>query len=366
MAQFIQGLELSRLYYLEAVKPILDAHFPDLRYDAALIGSGSEVLGFDTARSTDHHWGCRVMLFLSEADHTRCAPEMDAALRRELPHRFRGYPTSMTPDAGEPWVLHFDESRTAGEVAHFNTIRTVGDFVQEALEWDGVTPLEVTDWLTFPQQNLRVLTAGGVWYSGLGAVERVRQQLAYFPHDVWLYLLAAGWARIGQEEAFVGRGGEVGDELGSRVITARLIRDLMFLCFLMEKVYAPYPKWYGTGFARLTCASTLTPIFHRALSAQHWQQREAHLCHAYETIAKLHNALGLTDPLPTDVTRYHGRPFNVIHGDRFADALIKVITDPEVKHIAQQPLIGSIDQFSDNTDFRANLRKREALKALYR
>ncbi len=37
MAQFIQGLELSRLYYLEAVKPILDAHFPDLRYDAALI-----------------------------------------------------------------------------------------------------------------------------------------------------------------------------------------------------------------------------------------------------------------------------------------------------------------------------------------
>ena len=37
---------------------------------------------------------------------------------------------------------------------------------------------------------------------------------------------------------FVGRitgpCGEVGDELGSRVITARLIRELLFLFFLME------------------------------------------------------------------------------------------------------------------------------------
>ena len=67
MAQFIQGLELSLLYYLEAVQPILAAQFPNLRYDAALIGSGSEVLGFDTSRSTDHHWGCRVLLFLNDA-----------------------------------------------------------------------------------------------------------------------------------------------------------------------------------------------------------------------------------------------------------------------------------------------------------
>ena len=33
--------------YEEAVAPILDSHLPDLEYSAALIGSGSEVLGFD-------------------------------------------------------------------------------------------------------------------------------------------------------------------------------------------------------------------------------------------------------------------------------------------------------------------------------
>lgn len=37
-AVFIPGRELSRLYFVEAVKPILDDAFPDLRYDATLIG----------------------------------------------------------------------------------------------------------------------------------------------------------------------------------------------------------------------------------------------------------------------------------------------------------------------------------------
>lgn len=365
MTEFIPGLELSRLFFREAVKPILDARFPDLRYDAALIGSGSEVLGFDTPRSADHHWGCRVLLFLSDPDHTAYASAIDDALKQDLPHRFRGYPTSMKASPGEAHVRLLDTDKQDGLVEHFVSVYTVRDFLIGALEWDGFTPLDAADWLTFPQQWLRALTAGGVWHSGLGEVERVRARLAYFPRDVWLYLLAAGWTRIGQEEAFIGRCGEVGDELGSRIIAARLVRDLMLLCFLMERVYAPYPKWYGTAFSQLACAASLTPIFERVLMADIWQQREAHLSAAYEIVAAMQNALGVTDPLPAEVSPFHGRPFKVIHGDVFADALIAQIVDAEVKRIADKTRMGSIDQFSDSTDFRDNLRERERLKALY-
>lgn len=35
----------------------------------------------------------------------------------------------------------------------------------------------------------------------------------------------------------------------------------MRLCFLMEKQYAPYPKWFGTAFAQLDCAERLLPVF---------------------------------------------------------------------------------------------------------
>jgi hypothetical protein len=67
---FISGLDLSEAFYHEAVEPIIRQEFPSLSYAAALIGTGSEVLGLDTEMSTDHHWGPRVMLFVNEVDVT--------------------------------------------------------------------------------------------------------------------------------------------------------------------------------------------------------------------------------------------------------------------------------------------------------
>ena len=64
---------------------------------------------------------------------------------------------------------------------------------------------------------------------------------------MWRYVLACQWKRISQEEAFVGRCGEVGDELGSAVVAARLIRDVMRLVLLIERRYPPYSKWLGLG-----------------------------------------------------------------------------------------------------------------------
>jgi Domain of unknown function (DUF4037) len=80
----------------------------------------------------------------------------------------------------------------------------------------------------------------------LGELERSRATPRWYPHDLWLYLLAAQWRCIEQGEAFVGRTGAiVGDDLGSRVVAARLVRELMRLCFLMEQQYARTPSGLG-------------------------------------------------------------------------------------------------------------------------
>jgi hypothetical protein len=362
---FVPGLTLSKLYFLEAVKPILDAQFPQLRYDAARIGSGSEVLGFDTPRSMDHHWGCRVQLFIVDDEKAEYGAAVDLALRRGLPRSFRGFPTSMREIPGEPGVLEFDHS-PGDEVNHQVLFCTLGDFLSDTLAWKPGQTLEVSDWLTFPQQRLRSLTAGGVWHSGLGDLQRIRAQFAWYPHDVWLYLLAAGWARIAQEDAFIGRTGEVNDETGSRIITARLVHDLMMLCYLMERVYAPYAKWFGTAFAQLKCAPEITPILDAALRANTWRERERHLATACEFAARMHNELGITEPVSTEVVPYFDRPFSVIRGDLIAETIIAAVRDSEVKRITKKTHIGSIDQFSNNTDLRDDLRLRSALKALYR
>lgn len=53
---FLSGIELAGEYYARLVRPLLDEAFPGLRYSAARLGEGSEVLGFDTGRSADHDW----------------------------------------------------------------------------------------------------------------------------------------------------------------------------------------------------------------------------------------------------------------------------------------------------------------------
>lgn len=362
----LSGIELNRLFYTEAVESILRAEFPDLRYDAALIGWGSDVLGFDTPLSRDHGWGPRLYLFLSADDYSQYAQTVHETLRRQLPPRIHGYSTHYIFYPEEPHVPHMAETAPYdGLVNHQIKISSLGDYVRDYTGLDLSAPLNPTDWLVTPSQKLRTLVAGAVYHNGLGEVEAMRKRLAWYPHDVWLYLLACGWARIGQEEPFVGRTGDVGDDLGSRIIAARLVRDLMRLCFLMERQYAPYSKWFGTGFARLDCAPTLSPLFHAALSAEDWSARERHLAAAYQIVAKKQNALGLTEALSTEIVSFFSRPYHVIYGGRFADALCGKITDPEVRRIADTTMIGGIDQFSDSTDLMENPSLAVNLRGIY-
>jgi hypothetical protein len=342
---FIKGMDLCELFYTEAVRPLLARRFPDLVYSAALLGEGSEVLGFDTPRSTDHDWGPRLMLFLAETDHEMYRDDIDAVLRRELPVEIRGYPTNFGLHEDETAVMAHAEN---GPIHHAVRLLTVRGFFTSVLSFDPSGEIRAVDWVRVPENRLLMLTSGRVFHDGLCQLDPIRSRLRYYPDDVWLYLLAAQWCRIAQEEAFMGRCGEVGDDLGSRLIAARLVRDLMRLCFLMERRYAPYIKWFGSAFAQLDCAGELVPVFLRVMAAVSWQERQDHLTIAYEFLAGMHNGLDVTPPLTPLVSRYHNRPFLVIHADRFVDALRAGITDPDVLALPEH--LGSVDQFVDSTD----------------
>ena len=203
MTRFVSGLRLGGLFYEEEVGPILEKSFPGLRHSAALIGYGSEVLGYDAPRSTDHEWGPRLLLFLSETDHRAYADRVVETLRHELPSEFRGYPTHF----GEPDEegVRLPEEKASGPVDHKVEVHTVAGFFSA---WTGFDPFEEWrpgEWLCVPQQRLLEVTAGRIYHDGLGELQEARAKLSYYPRDVWLYLLAAQWGRIGQQEAFVGR-----------------------------------------------------------------------------------------------------------------------------------------------------------------
>ncbi len=363
--KFISGIEISRAFYQECIRPLIDTHFSNLPYAAALIGPGSEVLGFDDSMSTDHHWGPRAFLFLTPTNFLKYADKLKNILASQLPYTFMGYATNFTPPNPDDSHVQQLKPINSGPINHRVEIFTIRNYLLNYLGFDINNIIEIADWLTFPQQQLLTLTTGAVFHDEIGLTQ-VRERLAFYPHDIWLYLMAACWTRIAQEEHLMGRAGLVGDEIGSALLGSRLVRDVMRLGFLMERKYAPYPKWFGTAFKNLACAPELWPTLLQTLQAQSWQDREQHLCQAYALIAAKHNALQLTPPLPQEAIDFHGRPFKVIAIHGFAAALVAKIQDPGVKKLATHPIIGSIDLISDNTDILETISYRQRLQYLYR
>jgi hypothetical protein len=339
-APFIPGLELAGGFFADVVRPLLAEAFPQLPYAAALLGPGSEVLGYDSVRSTDHDWGPRLQLFLTASDAGRHAAGITEMLASRLPARFGGYPTAF-PRTGEP----------DGLARYRVTVTELGAWLTGQLGFDPREPITVADWLTAPTQRLAEVTAGAVFHDGPGQLSRARARLAWYPHDVWLYVLACQWQRIAQEEAFPGRCAEAGDELGSAIVTARLARDLMRLCLLMRRRYPPYSKWLGTAFAQLPEAAEVTGHLTAAVAAASWPARQQHLGQACEAAATIHNELGITPALNPHTRGYFDRPYQVLDAGRFTAALREAITDPLIRLL---PAVGAVDQFIDSTDALGN------------
>jgi Domain of unknown function (DUF4037) len=299
--------------------------------------------------------GPRLQVFLSPEDTAAHGAGIRRLLADRLPKLVRGHPTHFRQFNER--IGHME--LTDGPVNHRVVTLDVGSWLTAQLGVDPSTAEPtVRDWLAIPQQNLAEITGGQVFHDGLGTLGTARRRLAWYPDQVWRYLLACQWQRISQEEAFVGRCAEVGDALGSAVVAGRLVRDLMRLCLLLARRYAPYSKWLGSAFGRLPVAGKLTPSLQGALSATEYRPREQHLCDAYTAVAALHNETGLTAPLATTCRRYHDRPFQVLFAGRFANALTETITDPRLRTL---PRTGSVDQWADSTDFLGSQHLRQAV-----
>jgi hypothetical protein len=364
MAHFTPGVQLNAMFYRESVAPILAAVFPELPYSAALIGHGSDVLGYDSERSTDHEWGPRLLIFLPDKDFRDQADSVSEILTARLPTEFRGYSTNFAePDENRVrWMVPAESDR----VRHHINFHTVREFIRSYLGIDSrATPSNV-DWLLMYQNALLEITGGAVYHDGLGELVPVRQSLTWYPREVWLYLLASQWIRLAQEEPFPSRCGEGGDELGARINSARLVRDVMKLCFLIEGRYAPYSKWLGTAFSHLNCAHGLEPVLRAAVAADTWQSREQHLCAAFEIVARMRNSTGLFATLDTGTMSFHDRPYRVLGAGRFAKAVSDEIRDESLRKIyATVGPIGSIDQFADSTNLLMRPDLRNRLRVLF-
>ena len=162
---FVPGRELCGAFYWEAVRPVLDAAFPGLRHSAALLGTGSEVLGFDTERSTDHEWGPRLQLLVDQP-----SPAIEQALAEQLPRAFRGWPMAWSAPLTDEGGVRVPEE--GGPLQHRVEVADPGGLLVGLLGFDPRGRITVDDWLATPSQILRSVVEGVVYTTASGCCSR--------------------------------------------------------------------------------------------------------------------------------------------------------------------------------------------------
>jgi Domain of unknown function (DUF4037) len=204
---------------------------------------------------------------------------------------------------------------------------------------------------------------GGIVFSDSTRRYRLlRHQLSWYPEEVWRYVVASAWVKLGQELPFVGRCGQTGDNLGSWLVTARLARCVQHLAFLLERTWPPYPKWTSRSLEQLESGSVVAGHLTRVTSALAWEESERTLAQATVTLIRRQAEVGLPVVEPVTIP-FFDRPFLTVN-PAVAEALTFGLTDPWLRRLPVG--IGSIEQWCDNADLLAHPERRIKALGLYR
>ncbi|KAL9652896.1 hypothetical protein ABK040_015414 [Willaertia magna] len=316
----LKGISLCEEFYKEIINPLLSQYFNNFseNHAACLIGYGSEVLGFDTNMSKDHDFAPRVILLLKEEYFNENKESMNEILDENIPDKFMGIdcrlvieedPFSFVPNVNNDSNNDNISTIVKKKGKHLVQITTIKEYFTNYLDSTFCNEENYCDWfckcldtdfslwLRIPQQKLLTVgQAGKIFHDGFGELSKIKEKLNnYYPDSVWLYQLMIQSSRISQEAAFVGRTGIVGDSLGCLLQCSKIVKDIMSLCFLMERKYQPYSKWFGTAFKKLQLSTQLENVLLKSflinnnLEEFNWKLVELELEKAYKIIVKAFN-----------------------------------------------------------------------------
>ena len=226
----MNGLELSRAFYEEYGRPMLERDFPELLPYLAVgfVGSGSERYGFDDEISRDHDFEPGFCIFLpgEELIDRRAEFRLERAYAR-LPKEYGG-------------VKRLPISPVGGN--RNGVIRTAEFYSNAVGAPDGCLSMEA--WLHVPDYALAEATNGAVYYDGYGEFSQIRESLLHMPAAARRKRLAGNlllMAKSGQYNYV--RCLQHGEPAAARLACAEFANAAMKAAFLLRGRYLPYYKW---------------------------------------------------------------------------------------------------------------------------
>lgn len=225
----MQGLELSRAYFEEFGRPMLESEFSEYldRIAVGLVGHGSECFGFDDEISTDHDFEPGFCIWLNEDDEKEFGFKLFRAYSK-LPKEFMGVKCLEKSALG---------SKEKG-------VKTIGDFYSAYTGRRGA-PEGWRDWLYTPSHYLAEATNGEIFCDPLGEFTRIREEILHgMPEDVRLKKIASCALKMAQSGQYnYKRCISHGENGAARLALDEFARNCAEIVFLLERRHAPYYKW---------------------------------------------------------------------------------------------------------------------------
>lgn len=243
----MKGLELSKAFYEEYGKPMLEEKFAEiLPYMAVgLTGSGSECYGYDDEISRDHDFEPGFCIFLPGEDvvDRRTAFLLERAYDG-LPKEYMGIARGgISPVGG----------------ARHGVFRTAEFFENKLGSPDG--SLTVQQWLTIPEYALAEAVNGEIFEDAYGEVTKIRSAVSFYPEDIMKKKLAGHLLLMGQAGQYnYQRCIRHGETAAAQMAVYEFAKSAMAVIFLLNGTYQPYYKWSFRAMRELTELSLLAPL----------------------------------------------------------------------------------------------------------
>lgn len=256
----LNGMKLSKMYYEEYGKPMLERDFSEYmdRMAVGLVGKGSDCLGYDDTASMDHDWGPDFCIWLTDDVYDEIGEKLVKAYEA-LPQEYMGYKKTMT--------AHYKGRRGVFKIS---------DFFNKLIN---STDYENINWREVPDYALLNASNGVIYRDDLGVFTEIHDGIAKgFPEDILYLKLADDLAHVSQTGQYnYARIMKRGDRLSADLMLADCIRYIMIMAHHMENKYVPHDKWIAKSFLSLG-HNTLEECVRKLHSSFKMDDKAALLC----------------------------------------------------------------------------------------
>lgn len=251
----MKGIEISKAYFEEYGRPMLEKDFSDILpyLCVGMVGSGSDCYGFDDEISRDHDFEPGFCIFIPNEDVVDRRKEflLERAYAK-LPKEFMGLKRSLVSPVG---------GRRNG------VIRTEEFYTNKIGSADG--KLSVLDWLTISESYLFEATNGEIFFDNYGEFSEIRNRIMNMPEDIRLKKLAGNMLLMAQSGQYnYGRCLSHGETGAAQLAVIEFVNAAMKTVFLLNKKYMPYYKWSFRAMRNLKLFSAFSDSFEYLLTSE--------------------------------------------------------------------------------------------------